>query len=164
MNQLFEKLTSYNLFNYLLPGVVFVALSDALTDYKLIQDDVVIGLFLYYFIGLTISRIGSILVEPLFKKTGFVKFSEYHDYVRSSEKDKLIPILSESNNMYRTFVSTFLCLLALIGLEFLGNSYPILNDMLPLSVASGMLVLFSLSYRKQTKYISSRVSTAKTED
>ena len=80
MKDLLEKLSSYNIFNYLLPGVVFVAISSSLTGYSLIQDDIVIGVFLYYFIGLVISRIGSILVEPVLKGLGFLHFSEYRDY------------------------------------------------------------------------------------
>ncbi|EGR3053215.1 hypothetical protein DMW34_01055, partial [Vibrio parahaemolyticus] len=110
MENLLDKLSSYNLFNYLFPGIVFVAIVDSLTAYSFTQENLVLGIFLYYFIGLIISRIGSICIEPLLKKVGFLKFSEYKDYMAASQKDQLIPVLSEANNMYRTLCSMFLCI------------------------------------------------------
>ena len=68
MKDLLEKLSSYNIFNYLLPGIVFVALADALTSFHFVQQDIVIGVFVYYFIGLIISRLGSIVIEPILSK------------------------------------------------------------------------------------------------
>ena len=49
MTDLIKKLSSYNLFNYLLPGVVFVALSHAFTGYSFVHDNLLIAAFLYYF-------------------------------------------------------------------------------------------------------------------
>lgn len=86
MKDLLDKISSYNIFNYLLPGVVFVAIANSLTKYNFIQEDIVIGVFLYYFIGLVISRIGSVVIEPIMKWSGFVKFSEYRDYVSSPRR------------------------------------------------------------------------------
>lgn len=161
MKDLLEKLSSYNIFNYLLPGVVFVAISSSLTGYSLIQDDIVIGVFLYYFIGLVISRIGSIVVEPVLKGVGFLHFSEYKDYIQATKEDKLLEILSEANNMYRTFLSLFLCLAMLKTFEVITGYHPFLNDWLPAIIVVGLLFIFAFSYRKQTSYISKRVSSAK---
>lgn len=164
MKDILEKLSSYNIFNYLLPGVVFVAISSSLTGYNLVQDDVLIGVFLYYFIGLVISRIGSVVVEPALKRLRFVRFSEYRDYIRAVEKDKVIEVLSEANNMYRTFLSLFLCLAVLKAFEFLTGYYPTLEYGLPAIIVVGLLFLFGFSYRKQTGYISKRVSNAIDKD
>src|SRR5258708_39583652 len=68
MKELLDRLASYNLFNYLLPGVVFVVLAEQVTSYSFIQDDIVIGGFVYSFMGMVISRVGSLFLEPLFKK------------------------------------------------------------------------------------------------
>lgn len=164
MKDLLEKISSYNIFNYLLPGVVFVAISSSLTGYNLIQDDVLIAIFLYYFIGLVISRIGSVVVEPTLKRLRFVKFSEYRDYIRAAEKDTLIEVLSEANNMHRTFLSLFLCLAVLKAFEVLTGYCPILDYSLPAIIVIGLLLLFAFSYRKQTVYISRRVSSANDKD
>ena len=60
MKDILSKLSSYNLFNYLFPGILFVIVIGKVTHYSLIQQDVIIGVFLYYFIGLVVSRFGSI--------------------------------------------------------------------------------------------------------
>ncbi len=164
MKDLLEKLSTYNIFNYLLPGVVFVAITESLTKYNFVQEDIVIGVFLYYFLGLVISRVGSIVIEPTLKCIKFVKFSEYRDYVEASNKDKLIEILSEANNMYRTFLSLFLSLSLLKIFEFFSERFQLLNDISPEIAIAGLLFLFAFSYRKQTAYITKRVASAKDKE
>src|SRR5215471_3847551 len=105
-----DKLSSYNLFNYLFPGVLFVVLAAAFTKYDFVQSNILLGLFLYYFIGLIISRFGSLVLEPLLKRTGFVRFADYADLVTASKKDEQITLLSEVNNTYRTLGSLVICL------------------------------------------------------
>ena len=111
MKDLLDKLSSYNIFNYLLPGTIFAGLGEQLTSHSLIQDNLLIGLFLYYFIGLIISRIGSLTVEPFLKWIKLVQFADYKDYVKASELDPKIELFSEQNNMYRTLCSLFMTLL-----------------------------------------------------
>lgn len=164
MKDLLEKLSSYNIFNYLLPGVVFVAISKSLTKYNFVQEDIVIGVFLYYFIGLVISRIGSIVIEPILKWIKFVRFSEYIDYVDASSKDKLIEVLSEANNMYRTFLSLFLSLSLLKIFEILSERYQCLSLISSEIAILGLLILFAFSYRKQTAYITKRVDRVKNKE
>ena len=121
MKEILEKISSYNLFNYLLPGLVFVVILNKLTDYNLVQTDLLIGLFLYYFIGLVISRIGSIVIEPLLKKLKIIKFSEYIDFVKASALDTKIETLSEANNVYRTLCSMFSLLIIFKLLDSLSR-------------------------------------------
>jgi len=164
MKDLLEKLSTYNIFNYLLPGMVFVAISKSLTKYNFVQEDIIIGVFLYYFIGLVISRVGSIVIEPILKWIKFVKFSEYSDYVEASNKDKIIELLSEANNMYRTFVSLFLSLSLLKIFEVLSERFIMLDDISSEMAILGLLFLFAFSYRKQTAYITKRVVSAKDKE
>ena len=67
MKELLDKLSSYNLFNYLFPGILFVTIAKETTSLDLLQENIITGVFLYYFIGLVISRVGSLLIEPLLK-------------------------------------------------------------------------------------------------
>ncbi len=164
MKDLLDKLGSYNLFNYLLPGVVFSAIASSLTGYSLLQSDLLVGAFVYYFLGLIISRIGSIIVEPVLKKTRFVKFSSYSDYISASKNDGLIPTLSEANNMYRTFVSLFLCLLFLKGYELMALQLPCLREWEISILVIALFILFLFSYRKQTAYITKRVQRNQSKD
>jgi hypothetical protein len=147
----------YNIFNYLFPGVVFCVIADRYLAIPLLQDSIINGLLLYYFVGLVISRFGSIAIEPILKKTGVIKFDDYQDYIVASKKDPKIELLSESNNTYRTLLSAFLILcVAAIGAK-LVQSEPILIDILKYSILPGLVILFGFSYKKQTEYISKRI-------
>ena len=161
MKEIIDRLTSYNIFNYLLPGTIFIGLGDTLTSYSLIQDNILIALFLYYFIGLIISKIGSLTLEPLLKWIKFVKFAPYEDFVKASKLDPKIEIFSEQNNMYRSLcmLSIALILLKIYDLAT-GSGLPD-NAVIIFIFLIGLLVLFLLSYKKQTeKYIVKRVKIA----
>lgn len=164
MKEFFDKLSSYNVFNYLLPGIVFSVLGDALTNFHFVQKDIIIGAFYYYFIGLIISRIGSLAIEPILKHTRFIKFSSYSDFIEASKKDEMIKTLSEVNNMYRTFCSVFSTLVIFKIYEIMMNTFPILRQWSAEIVVVSLLLLFLFSYRKQTQYITKRVGQALNED
>ena len=161
MKELLEKLSSYNLFNYLLPGVIFSVIATNYTGYSLVQYDIFIGVFVYYFIGLIISRFGSLIIEPILKKVSFLKFAPYEDFVTSSKVDDKLDILSEVNNTYRTFSSMFLLLLILKLYEIMAKKMSIFDrsDLLVLILI--LFVTFIFSYRKQTKYITNRIEALK---
>ena len=160
MRDLLDKLSSYNIFNYLLPGTIFVGLSAKLTSYSLIQENLLVGLFLYYFIGLVISRIGSLTVEPFLKWTKFVKFASYEDYVKASKSDPKIEIFSEQNNVFRTLCSLSVALIFFKIYDELKTNLSWSTDTMDFIFLLGLLVLFLLSYRKQTKYVVQRIETA----
>jgi len=60
--------------------VLFVVITEVITSYSFLQEDIIIGLFVYYFIGLIISRIGSLIIEPFLKWISFIKFISYKDF------------------------------------------------------------------------------------
>jgi hypothetical protein len=159
MNAIFEKLSSYNIFNYLLPGILFVVLAEALTSFSFVQKDILLGVFLYYFIGLVISRIGSLVIEPIFKKTKFVRFAEYSDFVSASKNDEKLNLLSETNNMYRTFCSLFFLLILLKVYEHIAGYFQTVGNWNAEILIIGLLIIFCFSYRKQTQYITKRIKT-----
>lgn len=161
MKEIVDKITSYNLFNYLLPGVIFVAVLDKLTIYSFTQENLVIGAFVYYFIGLVISRFGSLFIEPVLKKITFLKFSSYADFTSASKKDLSIEIFSEVNNMYRTFVAMFTLLGILKLYELLAIKFSVLNNLSLCILMVFLFVMFLFSYRKQTQYITKRVNAIK---
>lgn len=159
MSDFLGKLSSYNLFNYLLSGVLFVVLSEAFTSYSFAREDLVIGVFLYYFIGLVVSRIGSLLVEPLLKWVKFIRFAEYSDFVKISKIDPKLEILSEQNNIYRTLIAVFVGVLLLKFLEILKVYFFCVDrgEWIILYVFISLLLLFG--YRKQTNYITRRIES-----
>ena len=164
MKELIEKISSYNLFNYLLPGILFVVATNSLTSYSFIQEDILIGFFVYYFIGLVISRFGSLVIEPILKKILFLKFADYKDFVSASKKDSKINIFSEENNMYRTFCSMFVLLILLKLYHFTILKFPALEQLAIYLLIVVLLLMFLFSYRKQTQYITKRINAILNKD
>lgn len=161
MKDILDKLTSYNIFNYLLPGVLFSILATKFAILNLVFDDLIIGAFVYYFTGLVISRFGSILIEPFLKYIRFVNFADYNDFVEASKKDSKIEVLSESNNMFRTLISMFTLLFLTIGFQRLADKWDFLRQNQEAILLSILLLLFLFSYRKQTSYITKRIKLSK---
>lgn len=159
MKEIIDKLSSYNIFNYLLPGILFVGLGKEITSFSFVQNNLLIGLFLYYFIGLIISRLGSLTLEPLFKK--FVKFAEYEDYVKASKLDPKIETFSEQNNMYRSLCMLSITLILLKIYDLVWGSRSLDNVAIIFIFLIGLSVLFLFAYKKQTEeYVVKRVKIA----
>lgn len=159
VKEIIEKLSTYNIFNYLLPGVIFVIISKEYIGYNFTQNDILLAGFLNYFIGMFISRFGSVILEPLLRITNFIKFEDYKNFVAASKKDNKIELLSEVNNSYRTICS--MCLLLI-----LVNLYSkFIDDMNKSSqidfyiVILIILIMFLFAYRKQTNYVVKRVQS-----
>lgn len=158
MKDLLDKLSSYNIFNFLLPGVVFAVFVSKVTSFKLMQEDVLSGAFVYYFVGAVLSRIGSLVVEPALKATKLVTFASYKDFVIASRSDEKIEVLSETNNMYRTMCALILCVGLAYMCDFAMTHYPFATTAAPFTGLSLLLVIFVWSYRKQTSYINRRIA------
>ena len=158
MINILDKISSYNLFNYLLPGVLFAVIVGNLTIYPIIQDDIVTGIFVYYFIGLVVSRFGSLCIEPALKKLSFLKFAKYKDYISASKEDKNIEVLSEVNNVYRTFSSMFILILLLKIYESIEMKIPAMEEWSIYIAVILLTIMFLYSYKKQTDYIRNRVA------
>lgn len=158
MSDFIGKLSTYHFFNYLFTGVLFVVTADQFTSFSFVQSDLVLAPFVYYFIGLIVSRIGSLVVEPVLKKIKFVNFAEYGRYVSASKADVLIETLSETNNMYRTLCALFLCVILLNGYSLMEQAWPVLQNETAVIVIGGLFLMFLFAYRKQTNYITKRIA------
>ena len=158
MKEIMDRLSSYNIFNYLLPGVLLAVFGSRLTDFALLIENPFAAAFLYYFYGLVVSRIGSLLVEPILKRLGYVSHSEYEQYVSASKSDDHILILSEVSNMYRTLSSLFLCLIVVISCEFLSKSIGLTTWASNGIALAAFGALFAVSYVKQSAYVVSRIA------
>jgi hypothetical protein len=156
LKDLISKLSSYNLFTNLLPGVLFVALLKELTSFNLIFEPIFLGLFLYYFIGIVINRIGSLVIEPILRKTKFLTFIDYSKFVKASKVDEKIEILSENNNMCRSLIALCVTLLLAVGYEWLKSKCTFIGTYNNVILIVLLFVIFLFSYRKQTKYVVKR--------
>jgi H+/gluconate symporter-like permease len=166
MKEIIDKISSYNLFNYLFPGIIFVIILPEITKYDLVQENNILGAFLYYFIGLVISRFGSLIIGKILqsKKLKFIKFADYSEFIFASDKDKKIELFSEINNMYRTLISLFCLLLFSILYQKVSDWLNISESLSYILLIISLIVLFVFSYRKQTSFITKRVATRNKEN
>ena len=148
-----EKLSSYNLFNYFFPGLIFVAILMGTTHFNLYQNDVLIGVFLYYFIGLVISRIGSIVIEPVLWKIGFAKKNDIPKLIRIMKDNIKIELLYQVSNMYRTIASMFLVLTGLKGYDIIKHQELGYKNLSHLLLGILLFILFLFAFRKQNEYV-----------
>ena len=148
-----EKISSYNIFNNLFPGIIFCSVMTKITRFNFATD--------------TISRIGSIFVEDTLKKIKikgkpYLVFADYKQYTTASEANPFIATLSETNNTYRTTISLLIC----IGAFYFYDSFiydwiikkcAVGNKLVALVGGVFLIILFIKSYKKQTEYVKKQV-------
>lgn len=161
MEKLLEKIDEYNIFNFILPGLIFTYLLKYYVKIDIFQESLIEMIFIYYFIGSIISRVGSVIIEEILIKCKFIEYAPYEDYIKANEKDKNINKLLTINNMYRTICSGFILLLIIRIIKELFNKCN-----LPMCVVNTILIitiflLYLFSYKKQTKYIKKRIENNK---
>lgn len=161
MNDILAKISSYNIFNNLVPGAVLAFLLASFEIHTIDTKSIVTDLLVFYFIGLVISRVGSLVVEPVFKWIGFIKYAEYKEYLAASAKDEKIAVLLEENNQYRTFVSLILILAVVVSAKEAVHYLGISQNWVYAVITAMLFVIFAFSYRKQTSYIRKRVEIQK---
>ena len=154
MDKFLDKISAYQFLNYMIPGTLFLVLVDILGVYDLPLDNVLLMLFGGYCSGMVLSRIGSLLLEYYLKKWKFVVFAPHGDYKDAESNDPKVGVLSTENNMYRTFLATFLTLLFLFGLNLIPCVKEFMHTPWMALIAIVLLtLLFLFAYRKQTSYV-----------
>ena len=161
MENFLERISSYNILNNLIPGAVFLYLSDRIWGIDLLVENQILNLALIYFVGIIASRIGSICVEPILKKIKFIQYADYKDFIEAQKTDSKIGLLLETNNMYRSFVGmSFLMFIEFVFME-LCRRCPCVAKFKFVIFCVILFLLFAFSYRKQTTYIKRRVEKIK---
>lgn len=155
-----EKISAYDFINSLIPGTIYVLIIERFTSFTISTDSILFNVILYYFIGVVIGRIGSLLIERILIK-GIERVS-HTDFVEAENKDDTgkITALSSINNMYRTFVATIVCVLLTVIGDCIWQVVPhseIVNVSVIVCLCVFLVVVFSKAYRKQTGYIVSRI-------
>ena len=161
--KMIEKVSSYNIFNFILPGAVFVYISKELLNKNFLTNSWIENIIVCYFIGMILSRIGSLIIEPILKKCR-LKYAPYSDYIEASEEDSKIPMFLEINNMYRTFIATFISLIIYKGYLYLEQYFSnntIFNEISIFVILIALTAIFVASFVKQTGFIRKRVEAYK---
>ena len=112
-----------------------------------------------YFVGLTVSRIGSLIIEPLAKKA---KLIQYHKgFYLAERNDPKIKVLLKDFNMYRNIaasaiISIVMTLIRAVSLPFDGGELAVRITVLAL-----VFVVYFAAYAKQSVSINNRIKHAK---
>lgn len=157
MNELLAKISSYNIFNYLVPGALFAIAAKRVGIVDLDSNDLATKLLTFYIVGLIISRVGSLVLEPIMRRLKLAKYADYKKFVLACAKDPKIEILVEVNNTYRTVAAAFLALAAGELATARERDWSTFSPWLLLSSCLALTVLFLISFAKQTSYVRKRV-------
>ena len=157
LKELSDKISSLHIFDYLLPGILFVVIAKELTGMDLILSSHLLGVFLYYFIGMVICLFGSIAIEPLLQKFNFIKLSDYKSYLLAARNDNQLEFLSKVNNIYLSILSLSVLLIIVKMYSYVKYALAISNAISLLLAIVGIIVLFILAYRKQAMQIAKRI-------
>lgn len=167
MEHFFNKLENYNILNYILLAIVFDVGCRYYINIKIVPtDNIFISIFIYYFIGLVIGRIGSLIIKPLLwnlKILNKKNSSENTDFYKAEDEDAKIKILFADYNMYRNFIATFFLLLVSKFVYEIKNLLNINSTIMCTILFILLLILFIMSYRKQLSYIHDRVKNTKSK-
>ena len=68
LKQVFDKISSYNIFNNLYPGIIFCYILKFMFSKIVFTDNWYENLIICYFIGMILNRIGSAVIYPIMKK------------------------------------------------------------------------------------------------
>ena len=174
IKNLVDKISSYNIFNNLYPGIIFCYSLKYMLNTNILLDNWLENLVIFYFLGMVMSRIGSLIIEPILKKikiknksdgkSPILKFASYTDYERASKSDTLISTFSEVNNTYRTMLACFFCVLIyklykIVNGVFISFNFYFFEKNGDWFIIIGLIMLFLFSYIKQTKYIRIRIES-----
>ncbi len=154
MEKYLDRISAYHFLNYMIPGILFLMLVDYLGIYNLPLDNALLIIFGGYCSGMVLSRIGSLLLEYYLKKWKIVVSAPYGDFKNAEAKDPKLGVLSTENNMYRTFLATFVTLLLLFGLNLIPCVSVFMHTpWMVLIIIVIFTLLFLFAYRKQTSYV-----------
>ena len=155
MSKIIEKIDSYNIFTNIVPGYVFLVFN--LYYFQINSLNIGEQIIISYFVGQTLSRLGSIIVQKILFKFTKEKGEAYDKYVLASENDPKINVLMQERNMCRTFCTLFaICIIEIIISKLL-KVYSIPKDIIIIILITIFLVIYSISFCKYNKYIADRV-------
>lgn len=152
LKSLSEKLSVYQLFNFIYPGAVFLGI----LSYKGVPLGMLKEIWWFllasYFLGMTISRFGSIVIESICLKFGWIEKYDIKRYADNIAKNSFTAILLELTNIYRTICSMGILL-------FLCTIFKYQQDdkCCMLFVEVLFVLLFGISFIKQHHYLEDKL-------
>lgn len=161
ITKLLDKISAYQVVNYLIPGSVLCVLLKHVVGYDIIAFSMMENVIICYFVGLVNCRCGSLILSPVLKKCRVVQEAPYDDFVRAEKVDAKITELSDINNVFRSFASAMLLLLIAYGIKHIEVIEKFMISNFNWIAILSLLILFVVSIRKQTRFVKDRVEANK---
>ena len=155
MDKIIDKIDKYNLFTNIVPGYLLLMFN----IYYLKIENLNIGeqIIISYFVGQTLSRLGSIIGQKILFKFTKEKGESYDKYIIASDKDTKIATLMQERNMCRTFCVLFVICIIEIILTKIININSIKSDIILIILLFILLVIYDISFCKYNKYVLDRI-------
>lgn len=155
MDKIINKIDKYNIFTNIVPGYLLLIFN--IYYFEIGGLNIGEQIIISYFIGQTLSRLGSIIGKKILFKFTKEKGEPYDKYIIASEKDPKIEILMQERNMCRTLCILFvICIIEIIITKII-NICTINSDIILIVLLVIFLVIYTISFCKYNKYISDRV-------
>ena len=152
LKSLSDKLSAYQLFNFIYPGAVFLGILHFYGMPLGILNEIWWFLLASYFLGMTISRIGSIVIESICLKFKWIEKYDIKKYAMYLKADGFTGILLELTNIYRTICSmgTLLLFVTIFKYEQTDKCCVIFMEI-------SFVLLFGYSFVKQHHYLENKL-------
>ena len=157
MEKVIEKISQYNLFNNLFPGTLFIIIINNMFNLDILEYNILIITVMAYFVGIVLSRIGSLIIEPCIK----IKCQSYTDYLVAEKNDPMVKQLLQEKNMYRTILALILITLLCKIFQLISLKVKFNMNIIELIIGVLLLILFIFALKKQNKYICQRIKNQK---
>ncbi len=160
---MFDKLDAYNLIANLVPGAALV--------YALhfsgfpAPDPEKIGAFLLtaFVVGVATNRLGSLVLDPILRRVGFLHKKDYQAFLGSEKEDAKLETLVANSGLYRTFVTAGLVYLILLATNWVLAAVGIEGRIVFIPVIALAMVIFLFAFQKEDNYIRIRMNAASGE-
>ena len=173
LNTVITKLGTYHILANLIPGAFFGFALDFLFGITLPLGNVGEYIVGYYFVGLIIGRISSLVTKRVFTRekgakktlpTQFIEYAPYSEYMAAEESTQKLTALSDMNECYRALLTSVWMLPVVYGFYSLAQKWSWLSRHWMWVAIVLLFGLFLWSYKEQTKYIRRRVENVKPQE
>lgn len=160
MEKLIDKISSYNILNNLIPGGIFIWLCSVLNIFTYSTTNIFKELVVYYFCGMTVSRVGSLVIETISLKVKAISYRKKTYYVQAEAHDSKLQELLAISNLYRTTSGMLFTIMIMKLCLILFSCFQISLELIYWMLIISLFVIYILSFYKQNKHIVSRVDIA----
>lgn len=110
VNFVLAKISSYQLFNFIVPGASLLTILKFLYNMEIGVDEN-LGYFMLasYVVGLTLSRIGSVWIEGIMVSLKWIDGYDVSKYIEARKENMIVETMLSLANLYRTMGSLFVC-------------------------------------------------------